>query len=112
MNLVGNLVPEFSEVLERLRKVTTKYETLMSRLNPQGPPSTISATHGSKIRELLLNDKFARKIKLVDDFSTGRQGGWQSSSVSKAVAHGGNHPSDVEDLANKERQKQIFEQNN
>jgi hypothetical protein len=34
VNLIGNLVPEFSEVLDRLRKVTTKYDTLMSRLNP------------------------------------------------------------------------------
>lgn len=29
VNLIGNLVPEFGEMLERLRKVTTKYETLM-----------------------------------------------------------------------------------
>lgn len=55
-------------MLERLRKVTTKYDTLMSRLNPSGHATTILSMHGGKLRELLSTDKFAKKIKLVDDF--------------------------------------------
>lgn len=74
VNLIGNLVPEFSKVLDRYRIVTVKYETMMNRLNPSGLQSTILSMHGSKIKEILSNDKFARKIKLVDDFTMGRQG--------------------------------------
>ncbi len=68
VNLIGNIVPEFGEVLDRLRQVTTKYETLLTRMNPVGMQSTLLSIHGQKVRELLQNDRYAKKIKLVDDF--------------------------------------------
>lgn len=94
-------MPEFSQVLDRLRQVTTKYETLLTRMNPAGLQSTLLSIHGQKVRELLQNDKYAKKIKLVDDFTIGRSGPGvvqQSSSKQQAT-------SEVEDIANKERQK-------
>ncbi len=61
-------MPEFGAVLDRLRQVTTKYETLLTRMNPGGMQSTLLSIHGQKVRELLQNDRYAKKIKLVDDF--------------------------------------------
>lgn len=81
VNMIGNLVPEFGEALERLRTVSTKYDTLMQRLNPSGLHPTVLNMHGGKLRELLMSDKFAKKIKLVDDFSAGRQAGNLSLNV-------------------------------
>jgi hypothetical protein len=34
VNLVGNLVPDFSRLMTRLRDITVKYQTLINRLNP------------------------------------------------------------------------------
>ena len=99
VNLIGNLVPEFSEVLDRLRKVTTKYDTLMTRLNPPGLQNTILSMHGSKLKELLMSDKFARKIKLVDDFSSGgRTAGILNLNVQKTKTP---QADEVEEIANK-----------
>ena len=55
-----------------------------------------------------MNDKFAKKIKLVDDFSAGRQAGSLSLNVQKTL-----QPTDVEEIGVKQgRKEQIFEQNN
>jgi hypothetical protein len=106
--MIGNLVPEFGEALERLRTVSTKYDTLMQRLNPSGLHPTVLNMHGGKLRELLMSDKFAKKIKLVDDFSAGRQAGNLSLNVQKTL-----QPTDVEEIGGKQgRKEQIFEQNN
>lgn len=108
VNMIGNLVPEFGEALERLRTVSTKYDTLMQRLNPSGLHPTVLNMHGGKLRELLMSDKFAKKIKLVDDFSAGRQAGNLSLNVNKSL-----QPTDVEEIGGKQgRKEQIFEQNN
>lgn len=108
VNMIGNLVPEFGKALERLRTVSTKYDTLMQRLNPSGLHPTVLNMHGGKLRELLMSDKFAKKIKLVDDFSAGRQAGNLSLNVQKTL-----QPTDVEEIGGKQgRKEQIFEQNN
>lgn len=73
VNLIGSLIPDFSIIMGRLRDITIKYQTLTNRLNPQGTiQSTALQAHGLKIKELLQSDKFARKIKLVEDLAKGR----------------------------------------
>lgn len=61
--------------------------------------------HGGKLQELLSADKFARKIKLVDDFQGGKQGGVLNMNVQKTA-----QPAEVEEIASKQgRKEQIFE---
>jgi hypothetical protein len=55
--------------------------------------------HGSKLKELLMSDKFARKIKLVDDFSSGgRTAGILNLNVQKTKTP---QADEVEEIANK-----------
>ena len=74
---MGSIIPEFQDTLTKLRMMQLKYSTLTNRLstplNSQLP--TVVSMHGTKIRESLLNDKFARKLNITDDIIVGRNQG-------------------------------------
>ena len=42
VNLIGKMIPEYSEAMFRLRTVSTKYATLINRLHPLGPHPVLS----------------------------------------------------------------------
>ena len=61
------------------------------------------AAHGSKIKELLSNDKFVKKIQLLDDLSQGRNSGQGQKGFVHSSTHTGSLIDDDPISGNKER---------